>query len=135
MHLIAKKFNKTLRIPEKEWPSFLKEVIMPLTKEYEVTFDKSLIKETKDGEPEISLMLIEKGDYLLFQPVYSYKGFNVKPDDKETIIIPEDDKVLMVHRNNEAEQNFRNKLAGLHSQFANKENGSLVLKGNRCAQE
>ena len=32
--LIAKKFNKTLRISEKEWLSFLKEVIMPLTKEY-----------------------------------------------------------------------------------------------------
>lgn len=127
--LIAKKFNKTLRIPANEWPSFLKEVIMPLTKEYEVTFDRSLIKETKDGEPEINLMLIEKGDYLLFQPIYSYKGFSVKPDDKGTIIIPEDGKVLMVHRNNEAEQNFRNKLAGLHSQFANKENGSLVLKG------
>jgi superfamily II DNA or RNA helicase len=127
--LIAKKFNKALHIPAKEWPSFLKEVIMPLTKEYKVTFDKSLVKETKDGEPEISLMLIEKGDYLLFQPVYSYKGFNVKPEDKETIIIAEDGKVLMVHRNNEAEQNFSNKLSGLHSQFANKENGSLVLKG------
>ena len=107
---------------------------MPLTKEYEVSFDKSLVKETKDGEPEISLILIEKGDYLLFQPVYSYKGFSVKPEDKETIIIPEDDKVLMVHRNSEAEQNFQNKLSGLHSQFANKENGSLVLKGQMCLE-
>ena len=127
--LIAKKFNKPLNISANEWPTFLKEVVMPLTKEYEVIFDKSLVKETKDGEPEISVVLIEKGDYLLFQPVYSYKGFSVKPEDKETIIIPEDDKVLMVHRNNEAELNFRNKLSGLHSQFANKENGSLVLKG------
>ncbi len=127
--LIAKKFNKALNISAKEWPSFLKEVVMPLTKEYEVIFDKSLIKETKDGEPEISLVLIEKGDYLLFQPVYSYKGFSVKPEDKETIIIPENEKVLMVHRNSAAEQNFRNRLSGLHSQFANKDNGSLVLKG------
>ena len=103
---------------------------MPLTKEYKVTFDKSLVKEIKDGDPEISLMLIERGDYLLFQPVYCYKGFNVKPEDKEIIIVPEEDKVLMVRRNNEAEQNFHNKLSGLHSQFAAKENGSLVLKGN-----
>ena len=127
--LIAKKFNKTLRISPKEWPSFLKEVIMPLTKEYEIKFDNQIVKETKDGQPDISLMLIEKGDYLVFQPVYSYKGFNVRPDDKETIIIPEDGKILMVHRNNEAEQEFHNKLASLHSQFSNKENGSLVLKG------
>ena len=74
-------------------------------------------------------MLIEKGDYLLFEPVYSYKGFSVRPDDKETIIIPEDGKILMVHRNKEAEQNFYNKLAGLHSQFSTKDNRSLVLKG------
>ncbi|KAA9041959.1 DEAD/DEAH box helicase [Ginsengibacter hankyongi] len=127
--LIAKKFNKTLHISENEWPSFLKEVIMPLTKEYEVKFDDQLVKETKDGQPDISLMLIEKGDYLLFQPVYSYKGFNVRPGDKETIIVPEDGKILMVHRNKEAEQEFHNKLAGLHSQFSTKENGSLVLKG------
>ncbi|HEY5408728.1 MAG TPA: SNF2-related protein, partial [Ginsengibacter sp.] len=127
--LIAKKFNKALSISTKEWPSFLKEAVMPLTKEYEVIFDKSLVKETKDGEPEISLVLIEKGDYLLFQPVFSYKGFSVKPEDKDTIIIPDDDKVLLVHRNSEAEQGFRNKLSGLHSQFATKENGSLVLKG------
>lgn len=128
--LIAKKFNKTLSISAKEWPSFLKDVVMPLAKEYDVTFDKSLVKETKDGDPEISLVLIEKGDYLLFQPVFSYKGFSVKPEDKENIIIPEDGKILMVHRNNETEQNFRNNLAGLHSQFTNKENGSLVLKGS-----
>ena len=128
--LVAQKFSNTLNIPQEKWPSFLKEVVMPLTKEYVVSFDKSLVKETKDGEPEISLMLVEKGDYLLFQPVYNYKGFNVKPDDKDTIIVPEGDKVLMVYRNKEAEQNFQNKLAGLHSQFVTqKQTDSLVLKG------
>ena len=128
--LVAQKFSNTLNIPREKWPSFLKEVVMPLTKEYVVSFDKSLIKETKDGEPEISLMLVEKGDYLLFQPVYNYKGFNVKPEDKDTIIVPEGDKVLMVYRNKEAEQNFHNKLAGLHSQFVTqKQTDSLVLKG------
>ena len=55
MHLIAEKFSNTLNIPEKEWPSFLKEIVLPLTKEYKVSFDKALIKETKDGEPEISV--------------------------------------------------------------------------------
>ena len=75
-------------------------------------------------------MLIEKGDYLLFQPIYSYKGFSVKPGDKETIIVPDGDKVLLVYRNKEAEQNFHDKLSGLHSQFVPiKKTDSLVLKG------
>ncbi len=43
-------------------------------------------------------MLVEKGDYLLFQPVFNYKGFNVKQGDKETIIVPDGDKVLMVYQ-------------------------------------
>ena len=129
--LVAHKFSNPLYVDREKWPPFLKDVIMPLTKDYNVSFDKSLVKETKDGEPEITLMLVEKGDYLLFQPVYSYKGFSVKAGDKETIIVPEGDKVLMVYRNKQAEQNFHDTLAGLHSQFVTqKQTDSLVLKGS-----
>ncbi len=127
--LIAKKFNTPLHIPMEEWPALLKEVVMPLTKDYKVNFDKSLIKEVKEGEPDITVNLIEKGDYLLFQPVFSYKGFNVKADDKENIIVPDNDKILQVHRNIQAEKDFVLRLEGLHSQFSHKENDSLVLKG------
>jgi non-specific serine/threonine protein kinase len=129
--LVAEKFNKPLYVPLKEWPSFLKDVVIPLTNEYAVSFDKSLVKEIKEGEPDIKIMLVEKGDYLLFQPVFNYKGFAVKASDKETIIVPDDDKVLIVYRNKETEQNFTNKLAALHSQFIiQKQNNSLVLKGS-----
>ena len=44
-------------------------------------------------------MLKEKGDYLLFQPFFNYNGYDVKPEDKEKIIIPQQDKLLMIHRN------------------------------------
>ena len=129
--LVAEKFLKTLRIPAEKWPSFLTQVVMPLTNDYTVSFNKSLIKETKAGEPDISLMLSEKGDYLLFQPVFNYKGFSVKASDKETIIVPDNDKVLIVYRNKEAEQKFLDKLEGLHSQFiTQKQSNSLVLKGS-----
>jgi len=127
--LIAKKFNKPLRIPKDEWVTFLKEVVMPLTRHYQVLFDKRLVKETNSGTPEISLMLVEKGDYLLFHPVYKYKGYEVKPEDKETVMVPEEDKVIVIQRNIPEEQLFFNKLASLHSQFVNKHNNGLVLKG------
>jgi non-specific serine/threonine protein kinase len=75
-------------------------------------------------------MLIEKGDYLMFQPVFTYKGFSVKANDKDTIIVPDNDKVLMVKRNREAEQEFITKLGNLHSQFIHQpQSKSLVLKG------
>ncbi len=128
--LIAEKFSKTLRIPADKWPAFLKEVVMPLTLDYTVSFDKTLIKEIKGGEPEIKIVLVEKGDCLLFQPVFSYKGFDVKAGDKDTVIVAAEDKVLIVYRNKETEQNFIDKLGALHSQFIiQKQNNSLVLKG------
>jgi len=128
--LIAEKFRNTLHIPAKQWPALLKEMILPLSDEYLVSFSPSLIKETKEGQPEISIMLIEKGEYLMFQPVFTYKGFSVKASDKDTIIVPDGDKVLMVKRNIEAERGFIAKLGNLHSQFINQpQNKSLVLKG------
>ena len=90
--LVAEKFSKSLHIPHEKWPSFLKEVVMPLTNEYNVSFDKSLIKETKEGEPDITVMLVERGDYLLFQPVFSYKGFSVKREIKKLLLFPKEIK-------------------------------------------
>ncbi len=108
----------------------LEKIILPLTKEYDVEFDKSLIKEVRATTPDIRLMLQERGEYLLFQPVFSYKGFETKAGDKETIIIPDGDKILQIHRNKEAENNFMRKLESLHSGFISKpETGSLVLRG------
>jgi non-specific serine/threonine protein kinase len=87
---------------------------MPLTRDYQVEFDKSLIKEIKSGEPDVKLMLQEKGDYLVFQPVFTYKGFETKASDKDTITIPDGDKILIVHRNKDAELRFLDKLSSLH---------------------
>ena len=126
-----KYFNKKpVVLSKSNWEEQLKQTILPLAKEYQVEFDKSLIKEIKDGEPDVKLMLLEKGDYLLFQPVFSYKGFETRANDRDVIIIPEGDKILMVHRNKEAEQKFITSLANLHSQFIRPEDSnSLILKG------
>ena len=108
----------------------MEKIILPLTKEYDVEFEKSLVKEVKASIPDIRLMLQERGEYLLFQPVFSYKGFEAKAGDKETIIIPDGDKILQIHRNKEAENNFMRKMESLHSGFiAKPETGSLVLRG------
>ncbi|HTB51383.1 MAG TPA: SNF2-related protein [Ferruginibacter sp.] len=130
--LQADKFikNGSIKLTKENWAEQMEKLIMPLTKEYHVEFDKSLIKEIKSGEPEVKLLLKEKGDYLVFQPVFSYKGFETTTSHKETITIPDGDKILVVHRNKEAEQKFIDKLTSLHSQFIRPEEGnSLILKG------
>ncbi|MFM6926572.1 MAG: SNF2 helicase associated domain-containing protein [Ferruginibacter sp.] len=131
--LQAEKFLKEGNIPlsKDNWADKMKKVILPLTKEYKVEFDKSLVKEIKSGEPEVKLQLQEKGDYLVFQPVFSYKGFETKAADKENIIIPDGDKILIIERNLEAEEKFLKKLESLHSMFVRPDDhkNTLVLRG------
>ncbi len=131
MHL-AERFlpSGRISIKENDWPGMLAGFIVPLTKEYKVDFDKSLIQEIKDGEPDVKLFLVEKGEYLVFQPSFSYKGYETRAKDRDAVIVPQDGKVTVVHRNREAEKQFIEKLKNLHSNFiSNEENGSLALKG------
>ncbi|HRI26050.1 MAG TPA: DEAD/DEAH box helicase [Ferruginibacter sp.] len=128
----AEKFLKegNIQLSKENWAEKMQKVILPLAKEYHVEFDKSLISEVKSGEPDVRLQLQEKGDYLVFQPIFSYKGFETKASDKDNIIIPEGNKILIIERNREAEERFIKKLENLHSLFIRPEEGnSLVLKG------
>jgi len=131
--LQAEKFSKqgNIQLSKANWAEKMQKIILPLTKEYDVEFDKSIVKEVKSGNPDVKLQLIEKGDYLVFQPIFSYNGFDTKGSGKGTITIPDGDKILVIHRNNGAEEAFINKLLGLHSMFTRQpETNSLVLKGS-----
>jgi len=113
-----------------DWNEQLRKVIMPLTRDYQVEFDKSMVREIKNVQPEIKIMLQERGDYLLLQPVFSYNGYDATLNEKETITLPDGDKMLVIHRNKLAEEAFVNKLNTLHSMFVEqKDSGSLALKG------
>ncbi len=119
-----------ITITKKEWPQQLRNFILPLTKKYKVDFDPSLVKEIREAEPEKKLMLQEKGDYLIFQPIFSYKGFETTADAKERIIFPDDDKIFIIHRNKPVEQKFIAQLQSLHSNFIMPEGSyNLILKG------
>ncbi|MBS1597180.1 MAG: DEAD/DEAH box helicase [Bacteroidetes bacterium] len=130
---IIEKFitKKKYIIDKDDWTNQLKSFILPLTKDYHVEFDQELVKEVKSGDPERKLLLQEKGDYLLFQPIFSYKGFETMYGGKDEIIVPDGDKVLIIHRNKEIEAEFVSKLESLHSQFIHPQgSASLALKGN-----
>ncbi len=122
--------NGIMKIKSDVWPATLTGIILPLTKEYKIDFDRSLIEEIKDGEPEVKLFLQEKGDYLVFQPIFTYKGFDTKAKDRDEMVVPYGSKVVVVHRNREAEGTFIEKLRTLHSNFVSYDDGAaLALKG------
>jgi superfamily II DNA or RNA helicase len=117
-------------VTDKELETFLQKEALRLAKEYHVEFDESLIKEVKAGEPEVTLQLQERGDYLLLNPTFSYKGYHIRPSDKDEIILQQDDGLILVKRNREKENEFLGKVENLHSQFIRPEGGiQLALKG------
>ena len=131
IHLIEK-FLPTgkMSVSAEDWNKSLHQFILPLARDHKVDFDKSLIQEIKDGVPEAKLFLQEKGDYLVFQPSFSYKGYETKVRERDEMLIPQGDKILVVHRNREAENSFIQKLQNLHSNFVyNEDLASLALKG------
>lgn len=122
--------KENLLISKDDWPGYLKKNIIPLTKDYKVRFDEQLVQEVKDGNPEVRVLLQEKGDYLLFVPVFSYKGFETRFNAKDIITLPINDKVLEIHRNRQTELQFIKKLESLHSNFIHPEGAAtLALKG------
>jgi superfamily II DNA or RNA helicase len=119
-----------INVSKADWPQYLLKTLLPLARQYKVEFDRSLIQETKDGEPDVKVLLQEKGEYLVFVPVFSYKGYETRFNDKDIITLPVDDKVMIVHRNKVAEMTFIRKLENLHSNFIRPDgNSTLVLKG------
>lgn len=122
--------KNTCQISKEEWPDYLKKNIIPLTTDYKVRFSDELVQEIKESKPEIRVKLQEKGDFLLFIPVFSYKGFETRFDAKDVITLPVNDKVLEIHRNRQEELNFIRKLESLHSNFIHPEGtATLALKG------
>ncbi len=131
--LIVEKFVKTGKqvISADNWSKQLQDYILPLAKEYNVHFSNVKREDIKDLKPEVKLMLKEKGDYLVFQPLFIYKGYEVKSNDKDKIIIPQQDKLLVIQRNTEEENAFVKKIENLHSNFIRPDGSeSLVLKGS-----
>lgn len=123
--------QKKKAVSKADWPAYLRSTILPMTRDYHVQFDPSLVEEVKDGDPEVRLLLQEKGDFLVFQPVFNYKGYDAKLSDKDEIVVPSGDKVWIIHRNKAAENQFMHKLEALHSQFIRPDGSlSLVLKGS-----
>src|SRR4030095_2419925 len=99
--LQAEKFSRegNIQLTKGNWADKMQNVILPLTRDYQVEFDNSLIREIKGEQPEGKLMLQEKVDYLLFQPIFNYSGYETKISGKDTLTIPDGDKILVIHRN------------------------------------
>jgi non-specific serine/threonine protein kinase len=117
-------------IQQQQLSDFLEKEAIRIARKYPVQFDTALIREVKEGEPEIRLRLQEQGDYLLLQPHFSYKGYMVKATDPNEILMMHEGKLIQVRRDRVKEDEFISKIENLHSQFVRLGEGKgLALKG------
>lgn len=113
-----------------EWIVQLQEYILPLTKEYEVQFGNVQREEVKGIKPVMNILLKEKGEYMVFEPVFLYNNYKVTVTDKDKIILPYEDKLLIINRDVVAEDEAIGKIQALHSQFIKpNNNNTLALRG------
>ena len=118
-----------LIIPSEKWLQQLENFILPLTKNYIVDFGNLKKEDIKNVLPTLKIILKEKGDYLLFQPVYNYDGIEVSGIENEKIVIPYNDKLVLIYRNIDAEKSLLKTIENLHSSFIKPDNYTLALKG------
>lgn len=131
--LVAEKFfpEGKMFIPAEKWPQLLKDFVLPLSKIYNVHFNNIEKELIKNVTPEVKIQLKERGDYLSFEPVFTYHGYNVQKNDREKVIVPGFNKLQIIYRNLDAEQKWLEKFASLHSNFIRPEGGNtLILKGS-----
>ena len=120
-----------IKISKEDWAHQLHHLVLPTSREYKTDFDSSMVLAMKNVVPEVQLFLIEKGDYLVFKPVFSYNGYKAEDVGKERMLIPDGDKVVSIHRNKPIEDAFIQRLKNLHSNFSeNEEEGTLALRGS-----
>jgi non-specific serine/threonine protein kinase len=118
LHVELFRNNGRLRIPVAEWGTYLKDYLLPLSKQYQIQFDSSLLAEVDDIVPECRVYLKEMGETFIIQPGFAYHGHEVEWNDDTRITVQEGNKVLIIHRNKEAELEFVERLRGLHTNFS-----------------
>lgn len=119
-----------LIIDKSNWQHQLQHFIIPLTKEYDVDFINLPKEIIKNCSPEMKMHLAERGDYLMFEPIFSYKNYPITASDGNKIIFPDNDRLLVIYRNLQEEQDMINKVQALHSNFVKPNDGyTLALKG------
>ncbi|MCX6209913.1 MAG: DEAD/DEAH box helicase [Bacteroidetes bacterium] len=119
-----------INITAENWNNQLEEYILPLTKKYEVDFGNVQKEEVKNVEPSLQIVLKEKGEYLVFEPVFTYNNYRVTGSENEKIVFPFEDKIFIIERNINAENELVKKIEALHSQFVKPNNdNTLALRG------
>ncbi len=117
MVIIAYLGNNPVFIPEADWPARLEADILPLSQKYPVHFSANLIERSDKIKPQLCIRFKEMSNMLLIHPRFRYHNEEVEWDNGEQVVTISKDKVLLIHRDKEAENAFINSLRKTHTRF------------------
>lgn len=129
--LLADQYRMGKMLDAETWPAFAEKNLMPLTRDYQVRFHPKLTCEVQNQPPDTVVQLIEKGEFLVFNPIFSYNDIPALADEQPTITMAKHGQIIVVHRMLDKERSFLQKLEALHTNFIRPERTRhLVLKGS-----
>jgi non-specific serine/threonine protein kinase len=128
---LAAHFVQPIEISDEDWPAYAQKQLMPLAVDYEIDFDKSITRQLKDQEPQISVQLQEKGEFLAFVPQFKYGNVVAPQNEQATLTSMHQGFITIIYRMMDKERQFFQKLQNLHTNFIRPERTrQLVLKGS-----
>lgn len=120
-----------LEVPLDEWNLFLETKVMDWCKILDVQFDEALLEKSENALPHFQLFLQEREQMLIMQPAFSYNGMNIKWGFQGNVIKPQNGKVHIIFRQEEAEEKFIQALKNMHSDMLqNNKDYFLYLHAN-----
>lgn len=108
--LMAQQFSN-----QQTWETFLREKMLPLSRQYETHFSEGLVEYKPKTAPRNVLYLSEQGAYFILKPMFEYYQDKAEWNDDTSISSIDDGKILFIQRDKEAENRFVQMIQSLHT--------------------
>lgn len=124
--------NAFSKIVKTDLTVFLKNVVLPLQKDFSVVMNLTSVSITEEqATPTIKLYLRELDNFLLFTPAFEYKTREVAAGDQHHIVYEEGGNLFKLYRDKVYENEKMDFLASLHPEFSRqKERGFFYVDVN-----
>ncbi len=117
-----------IRITEGQKEAFVKNILLPLIKNYQVVTKPliTIFDLNSDEKPSAKLFLEEDGDLLKLTPLFEYQDYQVSVSDTEELIFEENGEFFRIKRNIDFEQEMHELVEKSNENFV-EDNGSFYL--------
>ena len=117
-----------LEVREEGLPRYLATVVKPLAALYPIDMDAVIRIETIDVSPVGRVYVSELNEnFLLIKPKWLYSEHELEEGEEAETRVEEEDRVLVITRKKEMEQQLMDALKELHPKFAGQSNGYFYL--------